>query len=178
MGIRGECLVKWMRSSSRTLFGDSRTSLAVKSWSPISVQPLNGKFCVLPSSLFFFSHLNGWRYRGGYVETREGPAKKKTAFWGRVHHLRRPYASHLSPRRLLSPTLRQCILHNGKGSIQCSPGSWPLFVPSAKLHSDFCHHSLLPVTHTCWAASDAALASRRWMLDWWPIQACWGVCQN
>ena len=66
-----------MWSSSRTLFSNSRTSLAVKSWSPILVQPLNGKFCVLPLSIFFPSQ---WlALQVVYVETREGPAKK-TAF--------------------------------------------------------------------------------------------------
>ncbi|KAH9991560.1 hypothetical protein BJV77DRAFT_523042 [Russula vinacea] len=40
--MRG-CWVTWMRLISRTLFGDSRISLAVRRWSLVSVQRLNGK---------------------------------------------------------------------------------------------------------------------------------------
>ena len=149
----------------------------MKSWSPISGPAFErGKFCVLPSSLFF-PHLNGWRYREDMLETREGPAKKKKqrSGQGAPPHAR-PYASHLSPRRLLSSTLRQCILHNGKGSIRMQPRLVALLPLSAKLHSDFLPSLLAPrYSHSCWAASDAALASKK--VDVWtggPIQACWG----
>ena len=111
-------ILRLARSSSRTLFGDSRTSLAVKRWSAVSVHMVGSVY--LPSSLLLCP--NGWRYREDILKC----AKQKSSVLGRVHYLRRPSTSHLSHRRLLSPTLRQCIPCDGEGSIQRSPELWPL----------------------------------------------------
>ena len=145
-----------MRSSSRTLFGNSEDIFGGEELVTHLGPASNGKFCVLPSSLFPSQWL---ALQGGYVETREGPAKK-TAFRAGCT----TYAD-LTLWRAPTPTVPDftpSILHDGK----MQPRLVALFAFLAQTtQRDFCHRLLAPVTHTCWAASDAALSSRRWMSD-------------
>ena len=188
----------------------------MKSWSPILVQPSNGRFCVLPSSLFFLSQLLA--LQGGYIEMHEGPAKK-AAFWAGCTtyadltlliclldaYCPRLYASasratardQFNAARLAAPSflaqttqqlppslLAPCYLHlmeEAKSlSKQDSLGCDILQPVIRAIHSTAFGLvlNLLCAVDAQWAASDAALTSRRWMSDWQPIRECWYVCQN
>ena len=188
----------------------------MKSWSPISVQPLNGKFVCCPR--LFFSCLNCWRYREDILKCVKALQKKQRSGQGApptltlrfssvfstptvpdfmpVHPVRRQGINSMQPRLLapsfLAQTTQQLpplllapryshLMEEAKSlSKQDSLGC---DIPQPVIRAI---HStafglvldLLCAVDAQWAASDAALTSRRWMSDWQPIRACWYVCQN
>ena len=55
--------------------------MAVKRWSPVSVQPLNGMFSVF-TSVLFFSRLNGWHYSEDVLKRARALQKKQRSGQG------------------------------------------------------------------------------------------------